>query len=106
MPGLKFAQIFGHLVSTGVVVSYLFGKQPYAKRSMTVQEGINEVIVLVAGYPLLVFTSWISDEERLIEAGWAIVGCIVAIILFNITFLIVSVGIKEYRKLKFWCIRR
>ena len=36
MPRLKYAQIFGHLISTGIVVSYLFGQRPYYIPSSTI----------------------------------------------------------------------
>ena len=46
---------------------------------------------MLAAYPLLAFTDWVWDIDRRFEAGWAIIGCIVLIVVGNIIFLVVSV---------------
>ena len=61
--------------------------------------------MLLAGYPLLVFTNWIGDENPRIQAGWAIVACIVFIVIFNIFVLLFTVCRSWLRKCRFKCIR-
>ena len=82
------------------VIDYLMLNRPYEDHKFNIQEIVNECTVLVAAYPLLTFTNWIGDFERLLEAGWAIVGCIAFSVIFNIAFLFVSVCMGCVNKLK------
>ena len=55
------------------------------------QETCNEVIVLVATYPLFCFTPWLYDLDRRIDVGWCLVGCILLVVVFNISVLLYKV---------------
>ena len=104
-PTLKLIQIFGHFYSTMYVISYLWSRRPYENNKLTVQEVLNEGVVLLAAYPLLVFTPWVQEIEPSIYAGWAIVACIVIIIIGNIAFLVVTVYCQCTKNLKLRYIR-
>ena len=99
-PNLMFSQIYGHFLSTMYVISYLWSRRPYENSKLTVQEVLNEGVVLLAAYPLLVFTPWVQENEPSIYVGWAIVACIVIIILGNIAFLMVTVYCQCTNNLK------
>ena len=94
------------MLTTLYVISYLVSHQPYKNKYITRQEAINETIVLSASYPLLIFSPWVFEMERRLEAGWCIVACIALIIIFNISFLVVNVAIDTFRRCKFFFIRR
>ena len=106
LPNQEQSQIFTHMYATLFVMIYLVERQPYVNRKITYQEFINETVVLFASYPLLVFTPWLWNTNRRIEAGWTIVATIVFIILFNMCLVILQVIWGLYRKYKFWFIRK
>ena len=73
---------------------------------MNKQELVNELTVLLAAYPLLLFTTWIWESKPRNEAGWFIVACIIANVCFNMTIAIVFLVATLKSKIKFACIRR
>ena len=89
MPSLKYSQIFGHFYATGFAIDYLLLFKPYKDKASTVMEIINEFIVLSSIYPLLYFTNWVWEMERMLEAGKVIIGCIAGLITVNIIFFTV-----------------
>ena len=94
MPTLKYAQIFGQILSTAVVICYLWAFQPFENGFHNTKEILNEVIVIIAAYPLFMCTAWINDEKLRIDVGWFIVACIGASMLFNIGSLLVVTARK------------
>lgn len=70
------------------VIMFTAGEFPYISTFLNRQEVINEYVVLLASYPLFVFTPWVYDDERRIDVGWFLVACLLLNILFNIACLI------------------
>lgn len=70
------------------VIAHLWGYRPYESLFCNRQELTNEFMVLLAAYPLYVFTPWVWDEKRRIEVGWLIVCAILFNIVFNITLVL------------------
>ena len=101
-----YLQIFSHMIITGLAIDYLWAFNPYTNKAITRQEIINETVVLLATYPLLMFTDWEWDVSRRIQAGWAIVACIVFLLLFNMGFLIYSVTVDTVKQMKLIFIKR
>ena len=64
---------------------YVLDFQPFERDFFNTKELVNETIVMLAAYPLLMCTAWIFEEQVRFFAGWVIVGCICMIIIFNIT---------------------
>ena len=61
---------------------------------------MNEVTILLACYPLLTFTEWVSDMDRRIEMGWFLLALIGLSLMTYIT-LLTFVGISNtYCKLR------
>ena len=52
------------MIATIFVISYVWTRWPYESRGFSVQEILNELIVLIAAYPLLSFTDWEMELER------------------------------------------
>ena len=96
LPLNTYLQIVTQMVATVYVIAYIARDHPYESSTINYQELVNEFLVLLASYPLLIFTSWVSDIERRKEAGWFLVACIVLTILFNISIVIVQIIKKIY----------
>ena len=106
MPSVGFAQIFTQMYATVFVIQYLWRVFPFENTFLNRQEIINECTVLCASYPLLTFTSFLRDEDRRIEFGWVVVAIILFNLFFNIAVLVVQLTRQNYRRIKFWYIRR
>ena len=55
---------------------------------------------MLAAYPLFVFTDWVSDDDRKMEAGWYLVSSILLNIFFNIAILVYFLCKDLIRKAK------
>ena len=67
-----------------MVISFIMVTVPFEDYHKNTKEAVNESIVLVAAYPLLMCTFWLADPEVRLVVGWAIIGCICASLLFNL----------------------
>ena len=94
------------MFTTAVVICYLWAFHPFEDGSHNTKEILNEVIVIIAAYPLLMCTAWVYDEELRIKVGWFIVACICGSMLFNIGSLLVVTTKKMIRSLKRRCQKR
>ena len=45
------------------VLYYMSMAGPYNENLVRYQEIMNEIVVLLAAYPLLIFTSWVSNLQ-------------------------------------------
>ena len=100
MPWSKYAQILGQIYGTMAVIYYLSYFKPFSEGFMNLQERVNEITVLLAAYPLFVFTDWVSDDDRKMEAGWYLVSSILLNIFFNIAILVYFLCKDLIRKAK------
>ena len=91
LPGNTLSQILTTMISTMVVIAYVSGIRPHARASINNQEIINEITVLIASYPLLIFTSWVWDMDSRVNAGWFLIACILLNVLLNMSILIFAV---------------
>lgn len=98
VPKNSLTQIFGQIFSTLFVASFVAGNRPFTFTFSNRQEAINEMMVLVAAYPLLFFTQWVDDEYVRELAGWVIIGVIVINVIFNIALIIYKVIKLSIRK--------
>ena len=87
------------------VIGYVARDQPFLSPSMNKQELVNEMTVLIAAYPLLVFTNWVPNEERKLDAGWFVVACICLNVMFNISVLIVEICKSAILRIKLYVLR-
>ena len=58
-PFNELAQIHIHMTSTMYVIAFVSAERPYKNNLINKQEFMNEMMVWIAAYPLLVFTTWI-----------------------------------------------
>ena len=79
------------MIATGFVIYYIVENKPMEDPARNMQESFNETIVLVAAYPLVVFTNFVSDEGMQLNVAWFLVGLICLNIIVNIGALIVAV---------------
>lgn len=106
MPGFKYAQILGHFVLTMSSITFLWSAHPYRSPFLNRQEILNELMVMLAAYPLYCFTPWVWDMTRRLELGWLIAFIIIFNIIFNISLLFYQIVKQTYLKIKYWWIRR
>ena len=104
-PANTLTQILTHMVSTMYVIGFVAGDRPFRLPSMNNQELLNEMTVLIAAYPLLIFTNWVPDEERKLDAGWFVVACIGLNVLINMSVLIAEVCKAAFNKIKLYMLR-
>lgn len=57
---------------------------------MNIREVLNDFVVMLAAYPLLMYTTWIYDEDVRFDAGWYLIGCMALSALFNLTCLMID----------------
>ena len=72
------------MVSTLVMICYIASVMPYVSSLTNLQELVNEILALLATYPLLVFTSYEWSQKYRIGIAWVLLSCIAVLILFNI----------------------
>ena len=106
LPRRTNSQIFGHMLSTILVISYIWSNMPFENQAISIQEMINELLVVFAAYPLLFFTDWVWELEIRANAGWTIVACIIIIAVFNITFIVVSICRNMITRLRLYYKRK
>ena len=63
LPINELLQIQVQMLSTIWVIAYLWHTRPYKSNLLNNTETLNEFTVLVAAYPLLGFTEWMSLHE-------------------------------------------
>ena len=91
LPGNTLSQILTTMISTMVVIAYVSGIRPHARATINNQEIINEITVLIASYPLLIFTNWVWDMDTRVNAGWFLIACIMLNVILNISILLFAV---------------
>lgn len=90
LPDYTLTQILGQMIATGFVTFYIMAKRPFKEPSHNRMEAYNEATVLIAAYPLLIFTDWVSSEERKFDVGWFLVALICFNIFVNISALVIT----------------
>ena len=92
-----FYSIHGQMISTMYVVAYLLLTKPFKESNLNSIELVNEITVLVAAYPLLVFMgNWVWDIYIRFYCGWYLIGCIVFTLAFNSSILVIKLFVSTY----------
>ena len=92
-------QIFFQFFLSYIMLKYLIDTRPYDEPILNRLELFNEICILIINYHLLVFTSFISDDNLQYKAGWSI-------IIFTFSNILVNMMIVFYntfKKLKSLC---
>ena len=92
-------QILGHIVATGFVTFYILTYRPFEESTRNRMEAYNELTVLIAAYPLLVFTAWVSSKDCQFNVAWLLVAIICINIIVNIVVLICAICKKAKLKI-------
>ena len=95
-----YIYIFVPLFSIG----YILNNKPMYSKLLNVMETLNELIILLSGYFLTIFTQWICDPKERYRYGWVYVACVVLAVFINFVIILYEmfVGLrKEFRK-KMW----
>ena len=66
------------------MIAYIAKVKPYAQPLNNFQEFFNEILALIAAYPLLAFTSLEYSLKERIDIAWILLSCLAVLILFNI----------------------
>lgn len=88
------------------MIYYLTYARPQKENFARYQEIANELMCVLATYPLFCFTAYVQDLDRRVEAGWLLVGSILLNVVFNMVLLIYQVILLSYKKIKYWYLRR
>ena len=64
LPGKFLQQILWHLALTSVVVLYVALNGPFENHSLNSKEIVNELMVALAAYPILMFSGWANRERE------------------------------------------
>ena len=64
MPRIEYVQVYSHMISTMYFILFMVKVKPYISSFVNKVEAINDVTVLVATYPLFVFTPWVHDLDQ------------------------------------------
>lgn len=102
----KLQQIAIYQIATSVVIYYLSVARPQRSTFVRNQEIVNELMVMIATYPLYCFTDYVYDLDRRLESGWCLVGCILLNILFNMVLILIQAVFQTYKKIKLWKLRK
>lgn len=80
--------------------------KPYQKKMVNILELINDSIIVVCSYFLIMFSDLVPDPETKYIMGWPLIALISTLILMNIT-VIVFKGIQSIvRKCRLYARRR
>lgn len=79
---------------------YLGYFTPYESQKMNLNEGFNELCVLLSGYTLIVFTDFERDLDVRHTFGYILIGVILMNFAVNIGMQVVQVFIKLCLKLR------
>ena len=102
-----FYSIHGQMISTMYVVAYLLLTRPFKANNLNNIELVNEITVLMAAYPLLVFMGdWVWNVHIRFYCGWYLIGCIVFTLLLNTSILVIKLIVSTYKKLRQKWIKR
>ena len=93
-----YMQIHLQMASTLLMIAYIARVRPYVSPLDNLQELINELLAMLAAYPLLVFTSYEWSQKYRINIAWILLSFITVLVLFNI--VIYCYAIIKWIKLK------
>ena len=94
------------MATTIFMIGYIGGERPYVSPFSNKQELLNEMIVLVAAYPLLTFTDFVWELDTRIDNGFFIIGCILLNIIANMIVVIVIAIHSGIRKCKLYFLKK
>ena len=89
-------------------LGYNINKRPMNSKLLNWMENLNEIIVYICGYFILLYTQWICDPEKRYEYGWFYIYIQVVVVSINFSLIFFEMGLamrKEYRRyvwLKKW----
>ena len=73
------------------MIAYIAKVKPYAQPLNNFQEFFNEILALIAAYPLLAFTSLEYSLKERIDIAWILLSCIAVLVLFNIVIYVYAI---------------
>ena len=86
------------MASTLFMVAYIAKVRPYVSSLDNMQELVNEMLAMLAAYPLLVFKSYEWSQEYRINIAWILISLITVLILFNL--VVYCYAVVKWIKLK------
>jgi len=86
LPLYRLVQIIAHLASTSVMVVFLIRVKPFYRQTVNIQEILNEISVIIAGFHLFIFTEWVERDGRIIM-GWSLIAVIGLNVIMNMVML-------------------
>jgi len=77
---------------------YIGFAEPHVFRSQWKVDIVNEFLLLTQFYYFLLYLGLVRDPDTLIGIGWAHVGHLGVLVLFNMSVILVVICSKVYRK--------
>jgi len=88
------------------MLAYLVFVRPFATRIMNILEIINEAVVLITGYHLILFSDYVADIDFKQKAGFSFIAILSACILLNWSFLFIQTVLTIFKSVKAKCQKR
>jgi len=68
------------------MVVFLIRVKPFYRHTVNIQEILNEISVIIAGFHLFIFTEWVERDGRIIM-GWSLIAVIGLNVIMNMVML-------------------
>jgi hypothetical protein len=107
IPNYPLFQLHIYIFVSFLVFTYTFVVKPLSEKSMNYQNILNEAILLIASYHLLLFSDYIDDTTKFFNFtidfksvfGWSMLCMIFLGVLFNVAIIIKVLIDQVKRKL-------
>ena len=80
--------------------------RPFELRLVNNMELINDTLILIASYFLIIFSAMVADAETRYKSGWPLIGLLALIVAFNLTVIMIKSISKMIRACKLRLQRR
>ena len=85
---------------------YVGSIRPFQTKMMNRVYLVNEVFTTLCSYTLVAFSDFVPDKQTRYETGWAIIGAVFFLMLFNLTAITIESLVNLFYKLKLRWLRR
>jgi len=87
------------ILQLGTLSIFLHFK-PMLTKLMNYIEIMNEVLIFISVYFMMIFTNWIQNIELRYSLGYSLNNCLIIVVLMNITIIVFCLVIEIYWEYK------
>ena len=95
--------VYAYMYVPLFAIGYNLNRKPMNSKLLNWMENINETLIYMCGYFLLLFTQWICDPQRRYQFGFYYIYLQISIVGINFSLIFYEMGSamkKEYRRRK------